>query len=317
MKNTNTIVTLLGTTSILALVMAASGVATAADMPLDAVKVEERILSGSMGLYGAYTFGICHSDNCNGDTTTNDSWFSLGGFGNVSVPFDDGLALQLGFHGEAITSYESSASSNDYAAGVMATAHFNYREPEQYLFGAFGGLGAVHMGSSNSSESARHYLAGVEGQYHVDDWTFYGQAALAGAELLDSSTNTDFLNDGGVYLRGAVRHYFNDGMTKLQGDVIYVGGEQSRSDDIDAWSFGVEVEHTFSSFDNGNISAFGRFDAFYANESNNGDDAEQLVIRAGLRANFGYENLYQRDHYGEGVDVGDINRLHAVIRSTD
>ena len=86
-----TIVKLLGTTSIVAYAMATNGVATAADMPLNPIKVEERILSGSMGLYGAHTFGICHEDNCHGDSTENDSWLSLGGFGNVSGPFDDGL----------------------------------------------------------------------------------------------------------------------------------------------------------------------------------------------------------------------------------
>ena len=47
------------------------------------------------------------------------------------------------------------------------------------------------------------------------------------------------------------------------------------------------------------------------------DEAEQFVITMGLKASFGYDNLYQRDHYGEGVDVGDINRIHSVIRSTD
>ena len=79
------------------------------------------------------------------------------------------------FYGEAANLFvdgQDISSTEEYASGIMATAHFNYREPEQYLFGAFGGYGKVAQADGSDSGSATHYLLGVEGQYHVDDWTF-------------------------------------------------------------------------------------------------------------------------------------------------
>ncbi|MEP1206593.1 MAG: hypothetical protein ABJM29_06485 [Rhizobiaceae bacterium] len=311
-----TFVTLLGTTSVFALVVGTSSIATAADPQLQA---PDRVLSGSMAIFGSYTTGVCHESECHGANSDPDDWFSLGGFGNVAVPVADNLSLQLGFYGEAgniIGEDSNFSSSQEYANGVMGSAHLNFREPEAYLFGAFGALGSVETASDQSSGTANIYLAGVEGQYHIDDWTLYGQVAFADSSDLDNS-DSDWIQNG-VYLRGAVKHFFNDGMTKLQGDVVYVGGEQSTGDDIDAWQFGVEVEHIVSSYSNGYISAFGRFDAFFANESPDvNDDAEAYVFKIGLKASFGYDNLYQRDHYGEGVDIADIMRIQAVARATD
>ena len=68
----------------------------------------------------------------------------------------------------------SATTSEDYNQGFLGGVHINYRDPESYLLGAFAAIGTVNQGDSSSGE-ARYHMAGVEGQYHMDDWTFYGQ----------------------------------------------------------------------------------------------------------------------------------------------
>jgi len=300
---------LLGGVSLLAMGMGAGSV-LAAD-PTVEERIEqahtERVPSLTMGIYGAYS----NIDN-DEDSDALDSYPSLGGDFRLDIPLNDGFGIQFDFQGEEILK-EGENTSEDYDRGYLGGIHVNYRDPESYLFGVFAAAGRVDTVDEDSGQ-ARYHMAGVEGQYYMDNWTFYGQGGVG--DLSDGSDQTDWMGDN-WFARGAIKYYFNDGLGKLQGDVLFMNGEGST--EFDVWALGIEAEHHLADYSNGFITGFARFEQYYVEEDTGGgpDNGETQVIKIGIRMNLGYPNPMMRDRYGTAVDFADMSRVHIQARQIE
>jgi len=136
----------LGAVSVSALAVAAGDSALAGgEVVVPMQPAPERILSGKVALYGAHMFGWHGFD----EATPGKSAFSLGGSGDMDIPFGDNFSLQLGFQGEGALVGDAD-SSEEYNSGVLTSAHAIYRASDLYMFGVFGGIGKVSNASSSS-----------------------------------------------------------------------------------------------------------------------------------------------------------------------
>lgn len=302
MKNSN--LRLLAGVSALALGLSANS-AFAADA-FDRIEEahNERVPSASFSVFGS------HVDvDSNEDNTALNSFTSIGGDGKLDIPLGSDWSLQFDAQGEV--NLDSGSTSEDYHRGFLGGVHLNYRDPGSHLLGVFGAAGTINHADEDSGQ-ARFHLFGVEGQYHYDTWTFYGQAGVG--DLKDDSSETDWMVDN-WFARGVVRHYFNDGQGKLQGDVIWMEGEADN--DVETWGWGIEAEHHIAEHNDGFVSAFIRYEQYQSDEQNDGTNGSAQVIKGGIRISLGYSNPVMRDRYGTGVDFGDIPRMQSVVRSAE
>lgn len=306
---TKTFRNLLGGVSAVALGL---GVSTTFAADIIDKRIEEahtgRVLSGTMGVYYGYSYGI-NTD----DSDSLDSYTSLGGSAKADIPFNDNVGIQLDIYGEG--NLTNVTQSEDYVAGFLAGVHLNYREPGEYLYGVFAGTGTVSNAES-SSGVAQQFLAGVEGQYHMADWTFYGQGGITDIE--SSSTNSDWAENA-WFARGVVRKYFNGGDGKLQADALFIAGDIS-DDEFQGWTWGVEAEHLLKDYGNGFVAGFVRYEGYNFDEDltgGGGDSSSAHVVKVGIKVNWGYSNPMMRDHYGAGVDFADMSRVHSLIRALE
>ena len=303
---------LLGGASALALGIGASSV-LAADIDRIEEAHSERVPALTMGIHW---FNL-EVDREIGTLTTTANWHNnfLGGVMRLDIPMHDVFSLQFDAQGDVNLEVDTDSTSEEYAIGSLIGVHVNYREPESYLLGGFVGGGEIQMESGDSSGAARYWLAGIEGQYHMDDWTFYVQGG-AGDLKDDDNSQSDWAGDTG-FARGVVRYYINEGLGKLQGDVFYMHG--ANSDGVTSWVYGVEAEHHIRDYSNGFVSAFARYEYQYVDEDVPGpvSEVDSSTIMAGVRVNLGYADPKTRDRMGPGVDFADMPRIHAVTRAVD
>ena len=261
--------------------------------------------------------------NKDADTTTTENWHNnfLGGVMRLDIPMHDVYSLQFDAQGDVNLEMDTDSTSEEYGVGSLIGVHVNYREPESYLLGGFVAGGDIQMESGASSGSSRYWLAGIEGQYHLDDWTFYVQGG-AGDVKDEDSAQTDWAGDN-WFARGVIRYYFNDGLGRLQGDALYLSGDgdtTGNSEGFDTWVLGVEAEHHIADYSNGFITAFARYEYQEVDEDDAGDPATSVdaqTIMGGIRINLGYPDPQTRDRMGPGVDFADMPRIHAVVRAVD
>ncbi len=225
-----------------------------------------RTISGAMSLHGDYVW--LNSDDPSTASSLNNSMFSVGGDARVDVPFSGRISMQFDLMGRyGFADDVDNSSSEDFTTGVGGGVRLNYREANKYLFGAFGGVGRVYSGTTETDENAGNlWMLGVEGQYHHGNWTLYGQAGYLDSEPLDAggaNTSNEFLSYA-LFLRGVTRYYFNGGNTKVEGELGYAFGTQDANsvtpDDLAVFSWGAEIEHAFHSYgDDGFVSGFLRY----------------------------------------------------------
>ena len=303
---------LLGGASALALGIGASSV-MAADLDRIEQAHSERTTALTLGIH----LGHLELQDADGSDASSEFDYDagfLGGVARLDIPMHDVYSLQLDVQGDNVLA-ENGTSSEYFQTGSLLGVHLNFREPDSYLIGGFLAGGTVLMAESNSGD-ARYWLGGIEGQYHLDDWTFYVQGGAADLKDAENGQMSDWIGDAG-FARGVVRYYFNGGLGKLQGDVFYIHG--AASDSWTSWVYGVEAEHHIADYSNGFITAFARFEHQDVEEDFGGgtDSTTTTTILGGLRVNLGYPDPKTRDRMGPGVDFADMHRIHANARSND
>lgn len=165
---------------------------------------------------------------------------SLTGSARVNMPYSDHVNVQVDLFGDASLD-SSSGGEGSYGVGegnFGGGAHINYRD-DTGLLGVFGAVGRVW--DTDSYYSAPAFMAGIEGQYYCDHWTFYGQAGY-----MDSGGdyNYVFLQNAG-FVRGQVSYYasprlkLNAGLAYMDGEISYYNG------DARAWAWQADVHYWF------------------------------------------------------------------------
>lgn len=290
----------------LSLAVGFANVAQAADVT-DPIYVPDppaqgRTISGTVSLWGAY--GDRTNDQGGVGSWVVNPWY-LGGDARVDIPISDMFSLQLDQYGQFMT--DQGTTSEDFTGGYMTGAHINWRDPERYLFGVFGGVGKIHS-ASTSDDEYRSWMLGVEGQYHFGNATLYGQAGYLDGD--SNATSENWITDA-YFVRGVARYYFNNGATKLEGELAYASGDQDShpSDaptvNLDMVAWGAEIEHAFHSFGNdGFISGFARYQGQDYDEGGvGGNDATIHTFMVGIKVDLNQPNPMNRDRYGAGVNL--------------
>lgn len=190
------------------------------------------------------------------------------------------------------------------------------------LFGVFGGGGKVFF-ANTTDDAYTQWLAGVEGQAYFGNTTLFGQAGYSGVESNDPTSQ--HLIDEAWFLRGVARHYMNSGDTKLEGEFGWATGVNDNSgdpgdntDDVDVLWWGAEVEHAVTSFgDDGFVSAFGRYEGYYVDETSTGDIGVAHVFMAGVRVDLNQMNPLTRERTGVAVDLPNMTRINGNSKLVD
>lgn len=313
---------LIGSTSALAVSCMVGASAFAAEP----IPMPERTLSGVFDLHAGYnwlTGDFEDGTNTSGTGSSDDgSGFQLGGAAYVDIPFNPNLSLQLDLEADAGFPNPNSTDtdqSDNYGGGVVSAAHLNYRDMDRYLFGVFAGGGAANVvDSGTTGGNYSLYFIGVEGQYYFGNSTLYGQVGYLDSDQYDNTTN-HALQDA-FFLRLVGRHFFNQGHTKLEGEITYTEGTQSTSDDADVFGWGVEIDHQMHMWSNndGLFSVFARYEGRNFNESNGGtDEYSDHQFTVGLSFAFNQSTLQSSAITGVALDLPDFSRLVAGTTKLD
>src|SRR5215813_191075 len=113
--------------------------------------------------------------NGNCDTFKGNGW-ALGGAGRGNYWVSRDVSVQVDAQAEG-TSYDfpfgggGHFSSHSYLVG----GHWSWRNPQQYLFGLFGGVGDAGSSLSFTESAQRHGIIGAEAQWYWQQFTLYAQ----------------------------------------------------------------------------------------------------------------------------------------------
>src|SRR5262245_53223710 len=235
-----------------------------------------------------------------GDRDRFNGW-ALGGAGRGNYWVNRGMSVQVDAQAEG-TSYDDRFghfSTHSYLVG----GHWSWRNPQQYLFGLFGGVGDA--GGAGLDNSQRTGLIGAEAQWYWQQFTLYGQVGYD--TTLNSGNRVDSIN--AWFLRGTGRYFINPNFL-IEGTVTYANGNvdflccERSSIDFQTWTWGVKGEWRFAT------APFSVFTKYQGSETTYDDsrlfrDAQVTDHRVmfGLKLHMGDRTLQQTDRAGATLDI--------------
>jgi opacity protein-like surface antigen len=288
---------LFGAAAIIVLTSAAG----AADMQpvLKAPSAVDQRATGYVEVYSGW--GRTEAENSGVQDRVN-GW-ALGGAGRGNYWMNPGMSVQIDAQAEG-TSYNDNRfhdrfSSHSYLVG----GHWSWRNPQQSLFGLFGGVGDAGSSDSFVGSSQRHGLIGGEAQWYWHQFTLYAQVGYD--TTLNSPEGIDSVN--AWFLRGTGRYFINPNVL-IEGTVTYANGNVDRSLgpslDFQTWTWGVKGEWRFAT------APFSLFAKYQGSETTYDDvsflrDAKVTDHRVlvGLKLHMGDRTLQQTDRAGATLDI--------------
>ena len=295
--------------------------------------IPQRTISGTFDLFLGHRW-LSGNEAFEGGTTdeSNDSQYWLaGGDARVDIPFNEEWGLQLdlagewtGVEGAATSGTGAESHSENYLGTVNTTGHLNYRQMDRYLLGGFVGVGAAFEADEDSTdEGARFWNAGIEGQGYFNNGTLYGQLGYVDSDEISGDDTQEYIQDG-WFVRGVGRYYVNQGRTKLEGELMYMGGHLDNSStgagdkDVRFWGVGLEVEHQFRNWgSDGGFNGFVRWDYHdvTVDSSSSDDKLDSHTLMVGVSFDLNANDLLYRERYGVAVDTPDWGRTLGDIHT--
>jgi opacity protein-like surface antigen len=280
-------------------IVAFASAAGAADMQ-PVLKAPAAIDQQATGYVEVYS-GWARTEGENfGERERFNGW-ALGGAGRGNYWVNPGMSVQIDAQAEG-TSYDSSHSSGNFSShSYLVGGHWSWRNPQQYLFGLFGGVGDA--GAPRFSESQRTGLIGAEAQWYWQQFTLYAQVGYD--TTLNSSSNVDI---NAWFVRGTGRYFINPNFL-IEGTVMYANGNIDpnccgQSLDFQTWTWSVKGEWRFAT------APFSVFAKYQGSETTYDDvsflrDAKVTDHRVlfGLKLHMGDRTLQQTDRAGATLDI--------------
>jgi hypothetical protein len=256
---------------------------------------------------GVGEFWLGHAFLSEGTPATvvdDDAYLALGGDLRLNIPAGSSTNFQLDLQSE--TGFADNSNDN-YTGSVLGGAHFSFRDPQEWLLGGFVGIG---NGFNADDDTVTAWLIGVEGQYYMDDWTFYGQLGYTDGSQTSAATNEAFRD--AWFLRGVGR-YFLDSNAKLEGELLYANGEHDEAaNDMDVWGWGIRYERALNDVDTSVFIAYeGNYYATNETGADGDDELTEHVIKLGLSVAFGIEGQKYIDRHGATLDLPMVTRWSA------
>jgi len=175
------------------------------------------------------------------DGFTDDTVFTNGGEGLLSLPLGDNLSIQSDFKYEYNTNANEAPLDIDVAGprfSYQFATHASWRDPSRGLFGAFGGMGSDDSSTGFGSLRQDYRFVGGEAQFYIDNITLYGQGGFV-------ETSNDFFGlEDGFFARGVVRYFpTSDSRIQLEGTYINMDYNFALSGEMEA--FAVKARYDF------------------------------------------------------------------------
>ncbi|KZK83725.1 hypothetical protein PsW64_01891 [Pseudovibrio sp. W64] len=230
---------------------------------------------------------------------------TLGFYGSYALPLFQQFSLQVDGDLEYYQ-FDTKDGDNTLRDGLGAV-HFAYKDPQQGLFGVFGGGGVTVDGGDDTSTKTFQFI-GVEGQYYLQDITLFSQAGF-----LDGDDDQNETIDNGLFARGGASYYFTPN-TKLTGSLSYVSGDrynhpnprEARNGEVNIFSWGAEFKQSFTALPVGLSASYNGHDFQIK-----GDESDEPVIhefRFGAFFQFGTTTLQENDRTAAGSDLPQLKR---------
>jgi hypothetical protein len=283
-----------------AVVMLASA-AGAADMRpvLKAPGAVDQQATGYVEVYG----GWARTEGENEGFKDGVNGWVLGGAGRGNYWVNPGMSVQVDAQAEG-TSYDDSRFRDRFSShSFLVGGHWSWRNPQQYLFGLFGGVGDAGGADFLTDKSQRHGLIGVEAQWYWQQFTLYAQVGYD--TTLNSVDSIDSIN--AWFIRGTGRYFINPNFL-IEGTVMYADGNLDRSLgpslDFQTWTWSVKGEWRLAT------APFSVF-AKYQGSQTTYDDVSFLRdgkvtdhrVLLGLKLHMGDRTLQQTDRAGATLDI--------------
>jgi opacity protein-like surface antigen len=285
-----------------AAIVALTSAAGAADMQpvLKAPGAVEQRATGYVEVYS----GWARTEAENSGVQDRVNGWALGGAARGNYWVNPGMSVQVDAQAEG-TSYDDNRfhhdrfSSHSYLVG----GHWSWRNPQQSLFGLFGGVGDAGSSESFVGTSQRHGLIGGEAQWYWQQFTLYGQIGYD--TTLNSVGSIDSVN--AWFIRGTGRYFINPNFL-IEGTVMYANGNVDRSSgpslDFQTWTWGVKGEWRLAT------APFSVFAKYQGSQTTYDDvsflqDAKTTDHRVllGLKLHMGDRTLQQTDRAGATLDI--------------
>jgi hypothetical protein len=281
--------------------VALTSFAQAADMQpvLKAPAQPEQQATGYVEVYSGWTSTTGTED---GVSSRSNGW-ALGGAGRGNYWIARDVSVQVDAQAEG-TSYDAPGGGHFSTHSYLVGGHWSWRNPQQYLFGLFGGVGDAG-GAGSFGSSPRRGLIGAEAQWYWQQFTFYAQAGYDSTlGSLDSSN--DSVNSW--FIRGTGRYFVNPNFL-IEGTVMYANGniEFSLGDPsigFQTWTWGAKGEWRFAT------APFSVFAKYQGSETKYDDVAAFFHanvtdhrVLLGLKLHMGDWTLQQTDRAGATLDI--------------
>jgi opacity protein-like surface antigen len=231
------------------------------------------------------------------------SGWALGGAGRGNYWVSRDMSLQVDAQAEG-TSYDIPGGGRFSTHSYLVGGHWNWRSPQQYLFGVFAAAGDAG-GAGFTGKSERHGLIGAEAQWYWSQFTLYAQGGY------DTTLGTpDPVTDGinAWFIRGTGRYFVNPNFL-IEGTVMYANGSidlnsGNPSEGFHTWSWQTKAEWRFPTAPFSVYAKYQgsetKFDTFFNLASAKATDHRVLL---GLKLQMGDRTLQQTDRTGATLDI--------------
>ena len=258
------------------------------------IPVEEPVAEGLV-MAGVVGIGI---GNQKADSTDyiSDGGMTYEVFAKLSIPFLENFSTQIDIQSEH---YNIEGDGYQPLSTSALGLHLSYRDPSFGLIGAYYTRAYAHVKGTYSDEEDGHgYLAGIEGQYYINDmFTVYGQ--IGKGDIVTDDDPEGFVD--GQFWSVALRAFLlEDTLVELSYSEAttdqYIDGDDKG--EFSGWSAKVESKLMDSQPLYGYISyRSNKYDA-----TTEGDEGTDKTVMVGLTYRFGVSSLRHNDRFGATLD---------------
>jgi opacity protein-like surface antigen len=282
-------------------VFALTSLAQAADMQ-PVLKAPAAVDQQATGYVEVYS-GWARTESENDGYKDRFNGWALGGAGRGNYWLNNGMSVQVDAQAEG-TSYDNPGCCGNFSShSYLVGGHWSWRNPQQSLFGLFGGVGDA--GGAGFDSSQRHGLIGGEAQWYWHQFTLYGQVGY------DTTLNSgDFVDNASAwFIRGTGRYFVNPNFL-IEGTVMYASGSIDftccvSSTDFQTLTWGVKGEWRFATAPFSVFAKYQGSETTYDDRRYSFSDTSVTDHRVlfGLKLHMGDRTLQQTDRAGATLDI--------------
>lgn len=270
---------------------------------------------------GLQIFDIPSAGPLDGGTEVS---FWSGTSGKLSLPLGENLSIQNDFDIEYNDqAFDSGTNEGGLRYGFLGASHLSWRNPDQALFGMFGGLGGTHYAFADGNLAQNFRFVGGEAQLYLDNITFYGQGGYI--DVAETRPARGQRLDDGIFARGVMR-WFLEPDTRLQFEGAYAaldrngghGGGNGNGNgaggplDVDIFSWGARYDTRLALPIVGDSGVFIGYRGTHRNncyQFERGADLTDHTLMVGFSYQFGGTSMLDNDRRGATLDTPDFANM--------